>query len=72
VVPNPSSIFLSDRDLAPNVSSAVAVVMEGSRPLLMEVQALCSPVPRDSGQVRPPSGTHHPAPPPSPACKPGV
>ena len=29
VVPNPSSIFLSDRDLAPNVSSAVAGVARG-------------------------------------------
>ncbi|EFN56488.1 hypothetical protein CHLNCDRAFT_8491, partial [Chlorella variabilis] len=58
VVPNPSSIFLSDRDLAPNVSSAVAVVLEGTRPLLMEVQALCSPVPQSSGQppMRMPSG----------------
>lgn len=53
VVPNPSALFLSDRDLAPNVSSAVAVVLEGTRPLLMEVQALCSPVPQ--GSPTPPS-----------------
>lgn len=126
MVPNPSALFLSDRDLAPNVSSAVAggwlggqrwggsrcqlgldrapqrvrepaghaeaaggrgqahahpnlpfsatsralivhpnrlpllvprppptVVLEGTRPLLMEVQALCSPVPQ--GSPAPPS-----------------
>ena len=29
VVPNPSAIFLSDRDLAPNVSSAVAGALRG-------------------------------------------
>lgn len=43
-VANPSALFLRDRDLAPNVSSAVTVAMEGTRPLLLEVQALCSPV----------------------------
>ena len=106
VVANPSAIFLSDRDLAPNVSSAVAgaavndkrlrlwqpclaiqllpslsagrliapavlppacltarlpaVVLEGTRPMLMEVQALCSPVPHGSGQppMRMPSGVN--------------
>ena len=31
VVPNPSSIFLSDRDLAPNVSSAVAGALARGR-----------------------------------------
>ena len=43
-VANPSALFLRDRTLAPNVSSAVTVAMEGTRPLLLEVQALCSPV----------------------------
>lgn len=60
VVANPSALFLSDRNLAPTVSSAVAVVLEGTRPMLMEVQALCSSVPKDSGQppMRMPSGVN--------------
>ena len=37
-VPDPSAFFLAARDLAPSVSSAVAVAMEGSRPMLVEVQ----------------------------------
>jgi hypothetical protein len=41
---NPSASFLSDREMARNASSAVTVMMEGTRPLLLEVQALCSPV----------------------------
>jgi DNA repair protein RadA/Sms len=41
-VPNPSALFLSDR--ASNASgSAVVVSMEGTRPLLVEVQALVTP-----------------------------
>jgi DNA repair protein RadA/Sms len=41
-VTNPSELFLAER--LPNASgSAIAVPMEGSRPLLVEVQALCSP-----------------------------
>jgi len=41
-VPNPSAIFLSDR--AVNATgSAVVVSMEGTRPLLVEVQALVTP-----------------------------
>lgn len=43
-VPNPSALFLTSRDSSPGVSSAVAVQMEGTRPMLLEVQALCSPV----------------------------
>ncbi len=40
-VPNPSELFLAER--LPNASgSAIAVSMEGTRPLLVEVQALCS------------------------------
>ncbi len=38
-VPNPSAIFLSERD-APVPGSAVLVSREGTRPLLVEVQAL--------------------------------
>jgi DNA repair protein RadA/Sms len=41
-VANPSELFLRDR--AGGVSgTAVAAVMEGTRPLLVEVQALCAP-----------------------------
>ena len=40
-VTNPSELFLAER--LPNASgSAIAVSMEGTRPLLVEVQALCS------------------------------
>jgi len=39
---NPSTIFLSERDAAADVSAAVTAVMEGSHPMLLEVQALCS------------------------------
>ena len=48
-VADPSALFVSDRSLAPGVSSAVTVMMEGTRPMLVEVQALCSPV---ANQVR--------------------
>ena len=43
-VANPSALFLSDRAAPPGVSSAVTVTCEGTRPLLLEVQALCSPM----------------------------
>ena len=41
-IQNPSAIFLSER-LADTVGSAVVPTLEGSRPLLVEVQALTSP-----------------------------
>ena len=41
-VPNPSALFLAERD-ASAPGSTVAVPMEGTRPLLVEVQALVSP-----------------------------
>ncbi len=41
-VANPSAMFLAER-LANAAGSAIAVPMEGSRPLLVEVQALASP-----------------------------
>jgi DNA repair protein RadA/Sms len=41
-VPNPSAVFLSDRAAGAN-GSAVVVSMEGTRPLLVEVQALVTP-----------------------------
>ena len=41
-VSNPSAFFLSSQSDHPSVCSAVTVVMEGTRPLMMEVQALCS------------------------------
>ncbi|MGB9521726.1 MAG: DNA repair protein RadA, partial [Anaerolineales bacterium] len=43
-VPNPSAAFLAERMInAPG--SAIAVMMEGTRPLLVEVQGLTSPTP---------------------------
>jgi len=41
-VPNPSAVFLSERR-AENTGSAVICCMEGTRPLLLEIQALVSP-----------------------------
>lgn len=41
-VENPSQLFLSQRQ-ASAPGSAVAAVVEGARPLLVEVQALCAP-----------------------------
>jgi len=41
-VPNPSALFLAER-LAGSPGSAVVATMEGSRPMLVEVQALVSP-----------------------------
>jgi DNA repair protein RadA/Sms len=40
-VRNPSELFLAER-LPNSAGSAIAVSMEGTRPLLVEVQALCS------------------------------
>ncbi|EIE18597.1 DNA repair protein rada [Coccomyxa subellipsoidea C-169] len=56
-VANPSALFLSDRQMARNASSAVTVAMEGTRPLLMEVQALTSPV-HQGPPLRMPNGIH--------------
>jgi DNA repair protein RadA/Sms len=41
-VPNPSALFLAER-LAGSAGSAVVATLEGSRPMLVEVQALVSP-----------------------------
>ncbi|MBN1440783.1 MAG: DNA repair protein RadA [Anaerolineales bacterium] len=41
-VPNPSEAFLAER-AAQSPGSAIAVVMEGTRPLLLELQGLTSP-----------------------------
>jgi DNA repair protein RadA/Sms len=41
-VPNPSAVFLADRAAGAN-GSGVVVSMEGTRPLLVEVQALVTP-----------------------------
>ncbi|KAL3699191.1 hypothetical protein R1sor_017213 [Riccia sorocarpa] len=43
-IKNPSALFLSERVADSNITAAaaVAVTMEGSRPILLEVQALCS------------------------------
>jgi DNA repair protein RadA/Sms len=40
-VPNPSQVFLEER-MKGAPGSAVAVTLEGTRPILVEVQALCS------------------------------
>ncbi|WP_416896461.1 MAG: DNA repair protein RadA [Minwuia sp.] len=42
--PNPSALFLGDRD-EPVAGAAIFAGMEGSRPLLVEVQALVAPSP---------------------------
>ena len=43
-VPEPGAVFLEGRAAArQGAASAVTVVMEGSRPMCMEIQALCSP-----------------------------
>lgn len=51
-VASPSELFLSARnqDSTNAASAAVAVTMEGSRPILLEVQALCSSVGQQSGR----------------------
>jgi DNA repair protein RadA/Sms len=41
-VPNPSEVFLAER-LEHATGSAIAITMEGTRPILVEVQALVSP-----------------------------
>jgi DNA repair protein RadA/Sms len=41
-VPNPSEVFLAER-MVSAPGSAIAVTMEGTRPLLVEIQALASP-----------------------------
>ncbi|KAG6545703.1 hypothetical protein Mapa_012888 [Marchantia paleacea] len=43
-IKNPSALFLSERATDSNITAAAAVAatMEGSRPILLEVQALCS------------------------------
>jgi DNA repair protein RadA/Sms len=46
-VPNPSALFLSDHD-ASVPGSAVFAAVEGSRPLLVEIQALVTPGPPGS------------------------
>ena len=48
-VPNPSELFLSDR-AAGGSGSAVVAAMEGSRPLLVEVQALAARAPYGAPQ----------------------
>ena len=41
-VPNPSEVFLAER-MANAPGSAIAVIMEGTRPILVEIQGLTSP-----------------------------
>jgi DNA repair protein RadA/Sms len=42
-VPNPSALFLADRDGGANPGAAVFAGVEGARPLLVEIQALVAP-----------------------------
>jgi DNA repair protein RadA/Sms len=42
VVLNPAAAFLASRTAVPGLASAVAVTLQGARPFLVEVQALCS------------------------------
>jgi DNA repair protein RadA/Sms len=42
-VPNPSGLFLADRDGAANPGAAVFAGVEGARPVLVEIQALVAP-----------------------------
>lgn len=56
-VANPSELFLGERGLAEEDgggggAAAVAVTMQGTRPILLEVQALCSPVSEPPGTRR--------------------
>ena len=44
-VQNPSEIFLEERSHS-QIGSAIFASMEGSRPVLCEIQALCSPTPQ--------------------------
>jgi len=53
-VANPSAAFLASRTRQPGLASAVAVVLQGARPFLMEVQALCAPA-RERPEDAPPA-----------------
>jgi len=44
---NPSAEFMSERVAARGVGTCIAAMLEGSRPMLLEVQALCTPVAGD-------------------------
>ncbi len=48
-VPNPSALFLSERE-SPSAGSVVFAGIEGTRPVLCEIQALVAPAP--AGQAR--------------------
>lgn len=50
-VQNPSAEFMGNREAGRGVGACVSAMMEGTRPLLLEVQALCTPVIQEA--VRP-------------------
>jgi DNA repair protein RadA/Sms len=50
---DPSAEFMSERVAARGVGSCMAAMLEGSRPMLLEVQALCTPVVGDQVTRRP-------------------
>ena len=52
-VPNPSAFFLTDRNTPQGASSAISVTMGGSRPMLVEIQALCTPFHQVGFQLAP-------------------
>lgn len=58
-VENPSLLFLRESALSNGVSGAITINLEGSRPILMEVQALCSQVGQGQGPRRTSSGIAH-------------
>ena len=41
-VPSPSALFLGERIISDDVSAAPTVTLQGSRPFMLEVQALCN------------------------------
>ncbi|GAQ82127.1 DNA repair protein [Klebsormidium nitens] len=52
-VSDPSGFLLEDRDGNESPTPvAVAALLEGTRPILVEIQALCSPVPQNAGSGR--------------------
>ena len=57
-VPNPSLLFLADRD-EPISGASVFAGLEGSRPVLVEIQALVAPSPWPRRAARSSAGTAH-------------
>lgn len=58
-VENPSLLFLQNIAISDGVSRAITINLEGTRPILMEVQALCSQAGQGQGPRRTSSGVPH-------------